>query len=72
MKIPFIGTDPKTMSGAVDFTGTRVLVQNLCDCIEGSSWLEDFLEDFPSVTREASVEVLEVANAQLFADATSS
>ena len=72
MKNPYIGTDPEIMSGAVCFTGTRVLVQNLFDYLEGSSSLEDFLEDFPSVTREAAVAVLEVAKARLFADATSS
>ena len=72
MRNPYIGTDPEIMSGAVCFTGTRVLVQNLFDYLEGSSSLEDFLEDFPSVTREAAVAVLEVAKARLFADATSS
>ena len=72
MKNPYIGTDPEIMSGAVCFTGTRVLVQNLFDYLEGSSSLEDFLEDFPSVTRVAAVAVLEVAKARLFADATSS
>ena len=72
MKNPYIGTDPEIMSGAVCFTGTRVLVQNLFDYLEGSSSLEDFLEDFPSVTREAAVALLEVAKARLFADATSS
>ena len=72
MKIPYIGSDPEIMSGAVCFTGTRVLVQNLFDYLEGSSSLEDFLEDFPSVRREAAVAVLEVAKARLFADATSS
>ena len=72
MRNPYIGTDPEIMSGAVCFTGTRVLVQNLFDYLEGSSSLEDFLEDFPSVTRVAAVAVLEVAKARLFADATSS
>ena len=71
MKNPYIGTDPEIMSGAVCFTGTRVLVQNLFDYLEGRSSLEDFLEDFPSVTREAAVALLEVAKARLFADATS-
>ena len=72
MKSAHIGTDPEIMSGSVCFTGTRVLVQNLFDYLEGSSSLEDFLEDFPSVTREAAVAVLEAAKARLFSDATSS
>jgi len=57
------------MSGAPCFKGTRVLVQNLFDYLEGSSSLEDFLEDFPSVSREAAIAVLETAKARLFADA---
>lgn len=47
------------MSGALCFAGTRVPVQNLFDYIEGSSSLELFLEDFPSVSREKAVAVLE-------------
>jgi len=46
--------DPEIMSGALCFTGTRVPVQGLFDYLEGSSSLEDFLEDFPSVSRDAS------------------
>ena len=49
------------MGGALCFTGTRVPVQNLFDYIEGSSSLEQFLEDFPSVSREKAVAVLEAA-----------
>lgn len=56
------------MSGALCFTGTRVPVQNLFDYLEGASSLDDFIEDFPSVSREAAVAVLEVAKARLFAD----
>ena len=61
--------DPEIMSGALCFTGTRVPVQNLFDYLEGSSSLEDFLEDFPSISREKAVAVLEVARERLFADA---
>ena len=67
MKSTYIGIDPEIMSGAVCFSGTRVLVQNLFDYLEGSS----SLEDFPSVTREAAVAVLEAAKTRLFADASS-
>jgi len=41
----------------------------LFDYLEGSSSLEDFLEDFPSVSRETAVAVIEAARARLFADA---
>lgn len=61
--------DPEIMSGALCFTGTRVPVQNLFDYLEGGSSLEDFLEDFPSISREKAVAVLVVARERLFADA---
>ena len=69
MDASLISRDPEIMSGALCFTGTRVPVQNLFDYLEGSSSLEDFLGDFPSVEREAAVAVLEAARARLFADA---
>jgi uncharacterized protein (DUF433 family) len=69
MKAALVSRDPEIMSGALCFTGTRVPVQNLFDYIEGSSSLEQFLEDFPSVSREQAVAVLEVARERLFADA---
>jgi uncharacterized protein (DUF433 family) len=57
------------MSGALCFMGTRVPVQNLFDYLEGSSSLDDFLEDFPSVSREVAVQVLEQARERLFGHA---
>jgi uncharacterized protein (DUF433 family) len=72
MEIPLISRDPEIMSGALCFTGTRVPVQNLFDYLEGSSSIEEFLEDFPSVPRESAVAVLEAARTRLFADATTS
>jgi uncharacterized protein (DUF433 family) len=69
MKATMVSRDPEIMSGAFCFTGTRVPVQNLFDYLEGSSSLDEFLEDFPSVQRETAVAVLEAARARLFADA---
>ena len=69
MDAKLVSRDPEIMSGALCFTGTRVPVQNLFDYIEGSSSLEQFLEDFPSVSREKAVAVLEAAKERLFADA---
>ena len=69
MDVSLVSRDPEIMSGALCFTGTRVPVQNLFDYLEGSSSLEDFLEDFPSVSRETAVAVIEAARARLFADA---
>jgi uncharacterized protein (DUF433 family) len=69
MNATLVNRDPEVMSGALCFTGTRVPVQNLFDYLEGTSSLEDFLEDFPSVGRERAVAVLEAAKERLFADA---
>ena len=55
--------DPEIMSGALCFPGTRVPVTNLVDYLEGSSSLEEFLEEFPSVSRVRAVAVLEPARA---------
>lgn len=63
-----VSRDPEIMSGTLCFAGTRVPVQNLFDYLEGSSSLEDFLEDFPSVSRESAVAILEAAKGRLFAD----
>jgi uncharacterized protein (DUF433 family) len=62
--------DPEIMSGALCFTGTRVPLKNLFDYLEGSSTLEEFLEDFPSVSREHVIALLEAARERLAADAS--
>jgi uncharacterized protein (DUF433 family) len=69
MDRPLISRDPDVMSGALCFAGTRVLVKNLFDYLEGASTLEDFLQDFPSVPRDHAIAVLEDARSRLAADA---
>lgn len=69
MNSALVISDPEVMSGALCFSGTRVPVKNLFDHIESSSSLEDFLEDFPSVSRERAIAVLEAARAGLELDA---
>lgn len=64
-----VTTDPEIMSGAPCFKGTRVPVKSLFEYLEGSSTLEEFLEDFPSVSRDVAVAVLKAARRQLTADA---
>ena len=64
--------DPQVMSGALCFARTRVPIKNLFDYLQGSSSLEDFLEDFPSVSRAHAVAVLEAARERLVADASAS
>ena len=61
MRTHLVSCDLEIMSGVPCFTGTRVPVQNLFDYLEGSSSLEDFLEDFPSVDRKTAVAVLGAA-----------
>ena len=56
-----INVDPEIMSGTPVFAGTRVPIQNLFDYIEGGEDLTEFLDDFPSVTKEAALHVLEMA-----------
>ena len=57
---PIISRSEKVMSGAVVFAGTRVPVQNLIDYLEEGSSLDEFLDDFPTVSREHAVAVLEL------------
>ncbi len=64
-----VSRDPEIMSGALCFAGTRVPVKTLFDYLEGTSTLEEFLEDFPSVSRDSAVAVLEAARRSLAADA---
>lgn len=65
-----VSRNPEVMSGALCFTGTRVPVKTLFDYLEGASTLGDFLEDFPSISREKAVAVLEAARERLAVDAT--
>ncbi len=53
------------MGGTPVFTGTRVPIQNLFDYIEGGDDLNEFLDDFPSVTKEVALQVLEMAKKTL-------
>jgi uncharacterized protein (DUF433 family) len=61
--LPAITRDPETMHGAPVFRGTRVPVQTLFDYLEGGDSLEDFLEGFPTVSRELAIQVLEECKA---------
>jgi len=60
-----VSIDPEIMSGAPVFAGTRVPIQNLFDYIEGGEDLSEFLDDFPSVSRESALAVLEMAKKSL-------
>jgi uncharacterized protein (DUF433 family) len=60
-----INIDPETMGGTPVFTGTRVPIQTLFDYIEGGDDLNEFLDDYPSISREAAILVLEMAKKTL-------
>lgn len=53
--------DPLILGGTPVFRGTRVPFQTLLDYLEGGQTLNDFLDDFPTVTREAAIGALELA-----------
>ena len=53
------------LGGTPVFAGTRVPVQTLLDYLEGGESIDDFLEGFPSVTREQVVSFLELAKDRL-------
>ncbi len=53
-----VSSSPEVMSGAVVFTGTRVPAQSLLDYLAGGHTLDEFLDDFPTVPREQSVQFL--------------
>lgn len=53
-----ITTDPKILGGTPVFAGTRVPVESLFKYLEGNYTLDEFLECFPTVTRDMAVEAL--------------
>jgi len=58
------------MGGTPVFAGTRVPVQTLLDYLEGGETIDDFLEGFPTVSREQVVVFLEEAKARMVASAS--
>lgn len=56
---------PAILGGTPVFAGTRVPARTLLDYLEAGERLEDFLGDFPTVTREQAVAALELAKASL-------
>ncbi|MEM6840712.1 MAG: DUF433 domain-containing protein [Bacteroidota bacterium] len=60
MKNKEITIDPEIMSGTPVFRGTRVPVQSLFDWLETET-LDEFLENFPSVSRHQATQVLRMA-----------
>jgi uncharacterized protein (DUF433 family) len=57
--------DPEVLGGTPVFRGTRVPFQALLDYLEGGQSLDEFIDDFPTVTREAAICALELAKSVL-------
>ena len=66
---PVVHSDPEILGGTPVFIGTRVPLQNLFDYLERDYGLDEFLDDFPSVTRVQAVAALEAAREVLIARA---
>jgi uncharacterized protein (DUF433 family) len=61
MSISVVSTSSDIMGGTPVFSGTRVPVQTLLDCIKAGDSIEDFLLGYPTVTREQVIAVLKHA-----------
>ena len=64
-KQPLITSTPDILGGTPVFRGTRVPVETLIDCLEGGQTIDEFLDGFPTVTREQVIAFLEEAKARM-------
>jgi uncharacterized protein (DUF433 family) len=67
MRQRIISTNRDVLGGAPVFWGTRVPVQTLLDYLEAGDSIDDFLEGFPTVSRDRVIAFLETAKDQLVA-----
>ena len=67
MRSNIIQTSKEILGGTPVFPGTRVPVQTMVDYIEAGDTVNDFLHDFPSVTRKQVINVLEYVKNKVFA-----
>jgi len=67
MNNALIMSSPDVLGGTPVFVGTRVPVKNLTDYLEAGDRLNEFLDDFPSVSREQAIAFLEQAKGALLA-----
>lgn len=68
MDTRIISRSPDVMGGTPVFSGSRVPIQTLLDYLEAGESIDDFLEGFPSVSREQVIAFLEQAKDRLIAD----
>lgn len=67
MPEPIVVVDPEILNGTPCFRGTRVPFKNLIDYLESGHPLDEFLRQFPTVTREMAIRALEEAKESLLA-----
>ncbi len=67
MSTKIVSSSADVMSGATVFAGTRVPIQTLMDCLGAGESIDDFLEGFPSVSREQVIAFLEEAAHRMIA-----
>ena len=67
--VPVVHSDPEIMGGTSVFVGTRVPFQTLLDYLEAGDPLGEFLDDFPTVSRDQAIAALEQAKDALIARA---
>ena len=67
MALPAVSRDPEVMGGTPVFRGTRMPVQTLIEYLEAGETIDEFLDGFPSVTREQVIAFLEAAKDKLVA-----
>jgi len=69
---PVVQRSSNIMGGTPVFAGTRVPIQTLLDYLEAGDRLDDFLEEFPTVSRDQAVAFLELAKEAAVAQASTS
>ncbi len=62
VKQSVIYRSPEILGGTPVFQGTRVPIRTLIDYLENGERIEDFLREFPTVTKEQAIEVMELAS----------
>jgi uncharacterized protein (DUF433 family) len=70
-RLPVVHSDPEILGGTPVFVGTRVPLRNLFDYLERGHGIDEFLDAFPTVSKEQAIAVLENAHEALSADARS-
>lgn len=68
MSNSLITISPEVMGGTPVFAGTRVPVQTLFEYLEAGDTIDDFLDGFPTVTRQQVIAVLEAAKVRVLTE----